>query len=76
MSGMMALQPAAPKFMLGQRVRYIDRHDRLQFGVVLDCEASWFNWGKGSPLIIYKVSHPTYHRGYAYISEARLTAAP
>lgn len=66
---------AAPKFSVGQNVRYTDRHGRLQTGEVRRIEASWNDWGDGTPLIIYSLRHPTYHNNNFYTTDERIFGA-
>lgn len=68
-----AEEPAAPAYALGQRVEYVDRHERPQIGEVLAIEASWrFKTGR-APLIVYTLSHPSYagRRMYATADQIR-----
>ena len=66
---------AAPKFSIGEIVRYRDHHKRFQEGEVLAIEATWNRWPRAkevSMLIQYTVSHPSYHNRQMYISEASI----
>jgi hypothetical protein len=69
-------RPVQPKFNLGDRVRYIDRDQRLQRGEVQRIEATWVNWGTDctdtKPHISYQVSHPTYRNGRMHLGEDRI----
>lgn len=53
--------PAAPEYAVGDMVLYVDKHNRVQSGEVLNIEARWVPWSmNGKPLITYRLRHPTY----------------
>lgn len=52
---------AVPEFNIGQKVAYIDHHNRWQTGRVKSIEARWYPWSRdGEPHISYDIEHPTY----------------
>ncbi len=67
---MAKVSSASPKYGIRDRVEYKDRSKRDQIGEVLHIEASWFQNNK--PLIMYRVSHPTYHAGSVNLEESKI----
>lgn len=70
--------PARPKFSLGQRVSYVDRYKRQQVGEVLNIGANWSIHQKGGrehATIIYTVTHPTFHSGFATLQQDQMREA-
>lgn len=65
---------AAPKYSVGQAVRYHDRQDRLQTGEITRIEASWSSWSR-EPLVIYSLYHPTYRSNNFYTTDERIYGA-
>lgn len=65
-------QVLQPKYDVGTRVIYTDRHGRIQSGVVRSIEGKWFGYASG-PYLIYRLSHPTYHNGNFYCGEGEIT---
>lgn len=63
---------AAPKYAIGERVRYLDQHDRQQTGEVYRIEASWTSYTEMDPLIIYTISHPTYRNNRMHCAESNI----
>lgn len=61
-----------PKFSIGERVHYIDHHDRSQTGAVRRIEGTWPSWG-GDPYLVYTVEHPTYRNRTFYAGEGKIT---
>lgn len=59
-----------PIAFVGDEVDYIDRHSRTQRGAkVSGISAHWTSRGR-VPLIIYDVTHPTYHNNRTYVTAA------
>ncbi|QGF22002.1 hypothetical protein PQB85_gp45 [Erwinia phage Midgardsormr38] len=65
MSKEKALQP---KYAVGVRVVYVDRHGREQSGVVREVTGHWRGYRAG-PSLSYSVGHPTYQNGVFYCGE-------
>lgn len=65
----MSAVAASPKYKIGDTVIYDDHQKRLQTGAVQSIQATWAPWGKGDPLIIYSLYHPTYRRNNHYAGE-------
>lgn len=61
---------AAPKYAIGDRVEYKDRSKKDQIGEIRHIEATWLSNNK--PLIVYRVSHPTYHAGSINLKESKI----
>lgn len=60
--------PAIPRYGIGERVLYVDRHGRAQAGEVLRVEAKWGGYRhNGLPSITYTVAHPSYLSGRMYV---------
>ena len=63
-------QPAIPRYGIGERVLYVDRHGRAQAGAVLRVEAKWGGYRRnGLPSITYTVDHPSYLNGRTYVGD-------
>lgn len=62
----MGEKPAAPVYAIGERVSYMDRHNRRQVGEVLNIEARWTIPGR-APLVVYTLRHPTYAGRRIYV---------
>ena len=66
----MQINPSFPKFNCGQFVKYIDRNNRSQTGVVLAIVAKWGgSLDKVNSYITYTISHPTYVNKRTYVGE-------
>lgn len=65
-------QALQPKYDVGTRVIYTDRHGRTQSGVVRDIEGNWCGYRQGAYLL-YRLSHPTYRDGNFYCKEDEIT---
>lgn len=63
---------AKPKYERGQRVVYVDSHDRVQRGEVLSIEAQWPGWSQAGcdPYVYYRVWHPSYRNNQTSLSES------
>lgn len=71
----MSAFPAEPEYDIGDLVRYLDHHNRLQEGRVLSIEANWWSDRDGRPdrpLISYTVQHPSYRNGRMYVSDGNV----
>lgn len=66
----MSAFPATPEYDIGDLVRYLDHHKRLQEGQVLSIKATWWSGRDGRPdrpFISYTIQHPSYRNGRMYV---------
>lgn len=65
-------QALQPKYAVGSKVIYTDRHGRVQTGVVRDIQGNWRGYRAG-PSLQYRLSHPSYAYGQYYCTEESIT---
>jgi hypothetical protein len=65
---------AIPAYSRGEKVAYTDNHGRRQNGHVISIEAHWssFRNPDKAPLVIYRVTHPTYRNNETTVTPNRI----
>lgn len=67
--------PARPQYAIGEVVIYRDNHNREQIGEVLDIRSISHCWGDQTPIVVYRVRHPSYRNHHAYVYDRDILGA-